>query len=72
MAQADLDSPRTVDADLHTLGELVQRDLNHSTYHRGQVTVLLRKLGHTIPCTDYRDFLTESRLEYLSHRPNCR
>ena len=61
LTQADLESPRTVDADFYTLGEFVQHVLNHSTYHRGQVTVPLRQLGDAVPSTDYRDFLTESR-----------
>jgi DinB family len=45
LTQADLESPRTVDADFYTLGEFVQHVLNHSTYHRGQVTVPLRQLA---------------------------
>jgi uncharacterized damage-inducible protein DinB len=61
LTQAQLDSPRTLDADTYTLGELVQHILNHSTYHRGQVAVLLRQLGHRPPSTDYHDFLAESR-----------
>lgn len=44
-----------------TLGELVQHLLNHSTYHRGQIALLLRQLGHTPPATDYRLFLSENR-----------
>lgn len=44
-----------------TLGELVQHLLNHSTYHRGQIVLLLRQLGHTPPATDYRLFLSENR-----------
>lgn len=43
------------------LGELIQHALNHSTYHRGQVALLLRQLGHTPPATDYRLFLSETR-----------
>lgn len=45
----------------YTLGELLQHILNHSTYHRGQVALLLRQLGHAPPATDYRLFLTETR-----------
>ena len=30
---------------------------------RGQVTLLLRQLGHEPPSTDYRCFLTEARAE---------
>ena len=45
----------------YTLAELVQHTLNHSTYHRGQVAVLLRQIGHRPPSTDFRLFLTEAR-----------
>jgi len=61
LTQADLDAPRAVGANTYTLGELVQHILNHSTYHRGQVTLLLRQLGHEPRSTDYRRFLTEAR-----------
>ena len=45
----------------YTLGELIHHLLNHSTYHRGQVVLLLRQLGETPPATDFRLFLTEVR-----------
>jgi uncharacterized damage-inducible protein DinB len=45
----------------YTLADLVQHLLNHSTYHRGQVAVLLRQIGHRPPATDFRLFLTEAR-----------
>ncbi len=61
LTQAELDAPRAVDDNTYTLGELVQHTLNHSTHHRGQVTLLLRQLGHEPPSTDYRCFLTEAR-----------
>jgi uncharacterized damage-inducible protein DinB len=61
LTQAELDVPRMVDDETYTLGELVQHTLNHSTHHRGQVTLLLRQLGHEPPSTGYRDFLTEAR-----------
>lgn len=61
LTQAELDAPRTLDATTYTLGELIQHALNHSTYHRGQVALLLRQLGHTPPFTDYHDFLAEFR-----------
>ena len=44
-----------------SLVELIQHLLNHSTYHRGQVVLLLRQLGQTPPATDYGLFLTEHR-----------
>ena len=61
--QAEIDAPRTLDATTYTLGELIQHALNHSTYHRGQVALLLRQLGHTPPFTDYHDFLAETRTQ---------
>ena len=61
LTQADLDSPRAVEANTYPLGELVQHILNHSTYHRGQAALLLRQLGQEPPPTDYRYFLTQTR-----------
>jgi len=61
LIQPELDAPRTLDATTYTLGELLHHALNHSTYHRGQVALLLRQLGHTPPFTDYHDFLAGSR-----------
>jgi uncharacterized damage-inducible protein DinB len=60
LTQPDLDAPRTLDTTTYTLGELIQHALNHSTYHRGQVALLLRQLGHVPPFTDYHDFLAEA------------
>lgn len=34
------------------LGELLRHVVNHATYHRGQLTTLLRQLGHGAPSTD--------------------
>lgn len=34
------------------LSELLFHVVNHSTYHRGQVVVYLRQLGHAAPSTD--------------------
>ena len=53
--------PRPLDEHTYSLAELIQQTLNHSTYHRGQVAVLLRQLGHAPPATDFRIFLTEAR-----------
>lgn len=61
LTQQLLDASRTVGGKEYTLGELIQHLLNHSTYHRGQVVLLLRQLGVTPPATDYRLFLTEGR-----------
>lgn len=35
------------------LDQLMRHLINHSTYHRGQVTTLLRQLDQTPPATDY-------------------
>jgi len=54
----DLQAPRGVGENSYALGALVQHILNHSTYHRGQVALLLRQLGREPASTDYRLFLT--------------
>jgi uncharacterized damage-inducible protein DinB len=61
LTREEPDAPRTLDAIPYTLGELIQHALNHSTYHRGQVALLLRQLGHVPPFTDYHDFLAQAR-----------
>jgi uncharacterized damage-inducible protein DinB len=61
ITQQEFDSPRILDATAYTMGALIQHALNHSTYHRGQVALLLRQLGNTPPFTDYHDFLAEVR-----------
>lgn len=45
----------------YSLAELIEHITNHSTYHRGQVVLLLRQLGQTPPATDFRLFVSESR-----------
>jgi uncharacterized damage-inducible protein DinB len=37
----------------YTAAQIFQHMVNHSTYHRGQVTTLLRALGATPCMTDY-------------------
>ena len=44
-----------------TLAELIQHVTNHSTYHRGQIVLLLRLLARVPPATDYAYFLIETR-----------
>ena len=61
LTQHDLNSRRTVDDDEYALSDLVEHVLNHSTHHRGQVTLMIRQLGHAPPETGYRHFLTEWR-----------
>ena len=40
----------------HPLGDLMLHAANHSTYHRGQLTTMLRQLGAQPPSTDYLVF----------------
>ncbi len=56
-----LQSIMTIREQDFTLTDLVRHVTNHSTYHRGQVVLLLRQLGHTPPPTDYALFVLESR-----------
>jgi uncharacterized damage-inducible protein DinB len=44
-----------------SLQELVQHVAKHSTYHRGQVVLLLRQTGQVPPATDFGFFLIETR-----------
>jgi uncharacterized damage-inducible protein DinB len=41
------------------LAHLMQHLANHSTYHRGQVTLMIRQLGAEPPATDFHVFLAE-------------
>lgn len=55
-------SYRTIKGDPFTqpLGELFLHVVNHSTYHRGQLTTMIRQAGGTPPGTDYIVFVRES------------
>jgi len=62
--EADLSAPiayRSMKGDPFTnpLGDLAQHVINHATYHRGQVTTMLRQLGHAPQPTDFVQFLRE-------------
>ncbi|HJQ22944.1 MAG TPA: DinB family protein [Blastocatellia bacterium] len=37
----------------YPLGQILQHVFNHSTYHRGQVTAMLRQLGAEVVMTDF-------------------
>jgi uncharacterized damage-inducible protein DinB len=45
----------------HPLGQLVRHVVNHSTYHRGQLSTQLRQLGCTPPNTDFTRYLREGQ-----------
>ena len=53
-------TPGVVEKDF-TLTDLIRHVTSHSAYHRGQVVLLLRQLGHAPPSTDYAVFVLESR-----------
>jgi uncharacterized damage-inducible protein DinB len=45
---------RNLSGDLYEIpvGQIVMHVVNHATYHRGQVSTMLRQLGRTPPSTD--------------------
>ena len=40
----------------YPLWQMLQHVVNHSTYHRGQITMMLRQLGATPVATDFLVF----------------
>jgi len=46
-----------------SLAHLMQHLANHSTYHRGQIALMLRQLGAEPLATDFHGFLAEARRE---------
>ncbi|MGY5879773.1 MAG: DinB family protein [Candidatus Thorarchaeota archaeon] len=44
---------------LLTMEEMVFNIINHATYHRGQIVLLLRQLGKSVNATDYVPYLIE-------------
>lgn len=46
-----------------TVSELVQHVSNHGTYHRGNITAMLRQLGYPGASTDYIFYLYEKQKE---------
>lgn len=51
---------------VNSMQEMLQHLANHSTYHRGQVTTLLRQLGAKAPYTDLIAFYRERRASAAS------
>lgn len=43
----------------YPLGQMLQHVVNHSTYHRGQVTTMLRQLGASAVATDFLVYIDE-------------
>jgi uncharacterized damage-inducible protein DinB len=46
-----------------SLSHLLQHMANHSTYHRGQISLMMRQLGAEPVATDFHVFLAERELE---------
>ena len=46
-----------------SLAHLMQHLANHSTYHRGQIALMMRQLGAKPMATDFHVFLVEGRCE---------
>jgi uncharacterized damage-inducible protein DinB len=46
-----------------TLAHLMQHLVNHSTYHRGQLALMMRQLDAEPSATDFHVFLVEGRRE---------
>jgi uncharacterized damage-inducible protein DinB len=42
-----------------SISEIVQHVVNHGTYHRGNLTAMLRQQGHPGIATDYLFYLLE-------------
>lgn len=51
-----------------SLANLMQHTANHSTYHRGQVSLMMRQLGAEPVSTDFARFLLEGRSEAAAAR----
>jgi uncharacterized damage-inducible protein DinB len=59
-------SRRSTDASLDEtrLAHLMQHLANHSTYHRGQIALMMRQLNVEPLATDFHVFLVEGRREF--------
>jgi Uncharacterized protein conserved in bacteria len=47
--------------DTQRFQDMLVHVVNHSTYHRGQITLMFRQLGHAPPSTDFVVFRAETR-----------
>ena len=68
-SQADMDMPIVTEhptfgrLDTH-LSELVQHVVNHGTYHRGNLTAMIRQQGYPSVMTDYIMYLYDSQSKH--------
>ena len=53
----------------YTLAEMMLHTANHATYHRGQVTTLLRQLGREPAMTDFLYYVDELQPDDGPRRP---
>jgi uncharacterized damage-inducible protein DinB len=53
-----------------SLMHLMQHLANHSTYHRGQVALMMRQLGAEPVATDFHVFIVESFDERVAQAPD--
>ncbi|GHI01308.1 DinB family protein [Neobacillus kokaensis] len=65
-SQEDLNANKTLKHPMYgqletSLSELVKHVVNHGTYHRGNITAMLRQLGYPGPSTDYIFYLYEKQ-----------
>jgi uncharacterized damage-inducible protein DinB len=51
-----------------SLAHLMQHMANHSTYHRGQIALMMRQLGANPVATDFHVFLVEGREAEVQER----
>jgi uncharacterized damage-inducible protein DinB len=61
LSEASLQQEIEFRATRFRLYEQMQHLANHSTYHRGQITLMLRQIGATPAATDFHLFLIEDR-----------
>jgi uncharacterized damage-inducible protein DinB len=59
MTEQDLDKMLPARNTRISLAHLMQHGANHSTYHRGQVALMLREIGAEPAATDFHVFLAE-------------
>jgi len=62
-----LNTPVSFRSTQATLAQLMQHMANHSTYHRGQVSLMMRQLRAEPVATDFHVFLAEGDKRRLPH-----
>ena len=70
LAEEALEKMLPVRAKQVSLMHLMQHLANHSTYHRGQVALMMRQLGAQPAATDFHVFLAENFDERVAPAPD--